>query len=80
MLFPNPASNYVDIDIESLRYREAEVSVVSYDGKVLIKEKVESVPATPIRIDLESVQNGQYFIRVESEGRRAMIKQLIIMR
>ena len=80
MIFPNPATDYVDVDLETVRYRAVELTLTDATGKVLQQRKIESAPIAPVRMTLEGLAAGLYFIRVDSEGKREMVKKLIVVR
>jgi PKD repeat protein/glucose/arabinose dehydrogenase len=80
MLFPNPSNDYVDIDLEGVRYRSVVLTIFDASGKVLKEQKIESAPIAPVRINLEGIETGQYFLRIEAEGKREIVKKLTIVR
>ncbi len=80
MLFPNPAEDYVDIDLEAARYRSVDIFLMDATGKILRQKKVESAPVGPVRLALDDLPVGEYFIRIETEGKREVVKKLMIVR
>jgi glucose/arabinose dehydrogenase/PKD repeat protein len=78
-LFPNPADDYVDVDLEAVRFRHVHISVVDLAGKMVLSQKVESAP-TVLRVSLEGLQTGQYLMQIEAEGKRVVMKKLVITR
>ena len=80
MLFPNPSNDYVDIDLESVRYRSVDISVLDAAGKIVRQQKIVSAPVAPLRMNLTDLEIGQYFIRIEAEGKREVVKKLMIVR
>ena len=80
MLFPNPANDYVDIDLDRVRYKYVEIDLMDASGKLVRQQKIESAPVAPFRLSLEGLPVGQYFIRIEAEGKREVVKQLMIVR
>jgi hypothetical protein len=77
-LFPNPANDYVDIDLEAVKYREVDIQLTDLAGKSLQKHHIESVSTATFRINLEGLQTGHYFMSIKSDGRREVTKKLII--
>jgi hypothetical protein len=80
MLYPNPSNDYVDIDLESVRYRSVDISVLDAAGKIVRQQKIVSAPVAPVRMNLTDLEIGQYFIRIEAEGKREVVKKLMIVR
>ena len=80
MLFPNPSSDYVDVDLEADRYRAVDIKIMDAMGKIVKQQKIESAPIVPVRINTADMEIGQYFIRIEAEGKREVVKKLMIMR
>jgi glucose/arabinose dehydrogenase len=80
MVFPNPSSDYVDIDLEAVRYREVELIIVNNIGVVMKKQMIEKAPTAPVRMDLNGLESGQYLIHIKAEGKREVVKKLTIMK
>ena len=80
MIYPNPAEDYVDVDLDAARFRAVDLSIIDGLGKVLRQQKVKSAPIGPVRMNLEDLPTGLYFLRVEAEGLRDVVKKLVIAR
>lgn len=80
MLFPNPSDDYVDVDLEAARYRSVDIKIIDATGKVVKTQQIDSAPVGPVRISLTGLEIGQYFIRIEAEGKREVVKKLMIAR
>jgi glucose/arabinose dehydrogenase len=80
MVFPNPSNEYVDIDLETVRYRSVDLQLLDASGKIVQQQKIASAPITPVRLSLDALPAGTYFIRIEAEGKREVVKKLIIAR
>jgi glucose/arabinose dehydrogenase len=80
LLFPNPTSDYIDIDLENVHTRSVDITITDVAGKILKQQRIDVVPIAPVRISLENMQNGAYFMRIEAKGKRASLKQFFIMR
>ena len=69
MAFPNPGSNYVDIDInpkmstsmEDIYNNDISLSVYNKMGIVVLNSNVESLP---YRIDTSGLPNGEYVVKI----------------
>ena len=81
LLFPNPAHDYVDIDLaQAAQGKPAEIAVITLLGKVVYENKIESVGSVFHHIPLENIENGQYFVRIHSEGKKMVMKKLMVIK
>lgn len=78
-LFPNPASDFIDINLASIQSKAVKFSIFNSIGKQVLFEKMDNAPANK-RLDLGQLESGQYFISIEPEGKRKVMKKLNIMR
>lgn len=74
-LYPNPASNFVNITFENA---SEEVSVVIYDqlGRVVLSKEFASVSSEK-RISLEGISAGNYYVQITSEENKTTKKLLV---
>ena len=77
-VYPNPASDVVEIDLS--KYKGNEVNVYFYNpfGQAVLFQNMEKVGDTPLSIDVSKLATGRYLLRVTSKGKRDETKQLII--
>ena len=78
-VFPNPADDYFLMDLSLANGKAVDVSVISLLGKVIKTERVQT-PSVLHRFELGDLESGQYFIRVQPQGKRMVMKKLMIMR
>ena len=78
-IFPNPAEDYFSIDLSLANGKSVEIAVVSLLGKVIKTERI-ATPSVLHRFELGDLESGQYFIRVQPQGKRMVMKKLMIMR
>ena len=74
-IMPNPASQYVTVDIESLDNRSLELSIVSVSGELLYSSNVSSDSRTEINVS--DYSSGLYLIRLRSDNKVTMRKLLV---
>ena len=76
--FPNPAYDYVDVDLS--KYKGQSVSIFLYNnfGQQVGIRQVEKVGVEPLRMDISQQNAGNYLIRVTSKGKRDVTKTLSI--
>jgi glucose/arabinose dehydrogenase len=80
VIFPNPANDYIDVDLDEVRFKEVDITITDISGKVMKTQHIDSAPNAPVRMTLEGMGNGSYFMRIDAEGRRGVVKQFVIRR
>jgi glucose/arabinose dehydrogenase len=80
LLYPNPANQYIDIDLAHVYKRAVTISITDVAGKTVKTHHIDAAPIAPVRMYLESLQNGSYFMRIEAKGKRAEVKSFLILR
>ena len=73
-MYPNPASNSVTVNLVD-GLNNVSVELVDMQGRLIAS--YNNVIAVSIKVDLSSVSNGVYFIKVSSEG-TIQTKKLIV--
>ena len=77
-LFPNPASSYVDVNLEPLMGKELEIKVYNNLGQSVMAINLEEDHDAFFRIQLGTFKEGLYFFGIQSKGRKAITKKLLI--
>ena len=77
-VFPNPADAFIDIDLRLYENKPVTVYIYNALGKMLKRISVEKASATPQRLNIEDLNTGSYLIRVQTEGKRDVMKQVKI--
>ncbi len=77
-IFPNPAQDYVDIDLSEVVGNPVNIHIYSIIGKELYQQKIESAQTAPHRISLSQFETGQYLMRIESKGKRPVTRKLVV--
>ena len=67
-LFPNPAVDFVNVDLTPYEGRSVTLQVQDYLGRVILQRDIETVDTYPIRLDLDNPSNGMYHVSVHSKG------------
>lgn len=76
--FPNPARDYVDVDLAAFQGKDAVINILNELGQVKASKKVENLTAQPIRVQLDGVEAGVYLLRVDINNNKGAMKQFII--
>jgi hypothetical protein len=75
-LYPNPAQNNLNVTIENAQANST-ISVIDALGKSIFNSTLEGKGRIVSNIDLTSVSNGVYFVRVNS-GNNVSVQKLIV--
>jgi hypothetical protein len=66
-LYPNPANTFVYVDINGPLRGTTRTRVVTLSGQVVVEEYSNSY-SQPIRLNIETLKLGTYFIEVHADG------------
>ncbi|MGM0376664.1 MAG: T9SS type A sorting domain-containing protein [Bacteroidota bacterium] len=72
-IYPNPASNYLFIELPQGRINE--VKIFSLSGKQLLDEKYAQ---QKVKVNVESLPDGIYLIKINTSDQKSINKKLII--
>ena len=78
MVFPNPTTDYVDVELAAGSDKRVIILITDVSGKILIRRTVEEAGSDPERIELDDIESGQYFIHIKSEGKREVVRPLVV--
>ncbi len=77
-IFPNPADDYVSIAVSSKVAEEAEVSLITMDGKLVLKGQMQlSTHKSVYNFDVSSIPTGMYIIKVQTHS-GAITEKMVI--
>jgi hypothetical protein len=79
-LFPNPANDYVDVDLKKYEGSQVTITVYNQFGKLLQTAQVERASTAPFRLDFGDVATGSYMIRVQAQGKKEVMRKLQIVK
>jgi hypothetical protein len=79
-LFPNPARDYVDIDLKKFNGLQVTISVYNQFGKLIQSAQVEKASSAPFHLEFGDVATGSYLIRVQAQGKREVMRKIQIAR
>jgi para-nitrobenzyl esterase len=75
VVYPNPASNFITIDMSALHHKTYEINIYDNLGKKV--KNIKSVKEDKISVARESMKNGIYVISILSEG-QTYTKKIIL--
>ena len=79
-VFPNPTNEEVFVDLKSFENKIINLSISNALGKTVYNESITYANRAPHRLDVSELESGIYFIRIEANGKRAVVRKLQIMR
>jgi len=79
VVYPNPASNAVDIAFDQATSSGCRIEVLSMMGQLIGSQNV-SVGTVAITLPLDNYPNGYYFLRVIDAWRKIPGQKIIILR
>ena len=75
-LFPNPATEYLNVNFESSNFELKTIAVYSNLGKELMNLDVDSRDNT---LDFSNITQGVYFIKLVFDGQQTLIRKVIVL-
>ncbi|GAB5526058.1 MAG: hypothetical protein Roseis2KO_39300 [Roseivirga sp.] len=76
-LYPNPANNVINVDLNALNTGSLDIQLLSPTGRVLFE--VKAFRDKELRLDVSSYQNGIYLMRFK-DGKTTAMKKVMIRR
>lgn len=80
VIFPNPAANTLNCNFCLKEDIEADIQVTDLSGRILIYQHQEIAKGNTLTINIESLRNGAYFLRISSllfNAQYKFIKQIL---
>lgn len=77
-VFPNPAGDYINVNIAGNTEGETKVSVMSIDGRVMMHSKVDvsNSKDAVLPFNLTNLPAGMYFVKVET-GEKTIVEKVV---
>jgi hypothetical protein len=77
-IFPNPAVNEVYVGMKSFAGKAAQISILNNLGQVVQNVQFDALPVEKVRLDISSLGNGIYFVRMAVDGEQDLTKRLVV--
>ncbi len=77
-VYPNPASNYAQVDVSMLSEEEVSMMLIDQLGKVVSNPNIQSQDGI-YEISLDKLEDGMYTIWIQRAGKKVIAKKLIVM-
>jgi len=75
-LYPNPAKDFVMLDVAAFAGKDIEVALSGVDGKILFVKNYTRVSST-IRLELANVKAGTYYIKAGDKAKQQLLKLIV---
>ena len=79
-LFPNPANDYVDIDLSKFGNESINVYLYNSLGIQVAFQTVKKDKFSIVHFDTSKQENGNYMLRITARGKRDILRQLQIVK
>lgn len=79
-LFPNPAGEYVDINLSAVAGLPVRILLVDRMGRLVKERMLQEAPLDPYRFELDGMRDGWYVVWLQPAGKRAKALPLMIGR
>ena len=77
-VFPNPAGDFIKINLESLLGKQVEIQLINTNGTIVHREEISEVYSKYFQLDLRDLLEGHYVIWLSSPGHKAVAEQFIV--
>ena len=80
LIFPNPAHSAFNIDLTEYKDKPVEITLYNTIGQLVLVHKVAKVENTIVELDVANQEAGNYRVRIQSKGKRDIVKSVVITR
>ena len=77
-LFPNPATNEVNLMLADFMGMEMEIAIINNIGQSVYQHHLQAVANRQFTINSSNFTNGFYIVRIKLDGQRIINKKLMI--
>lgn len=77
-IFPNPASEYLLIDLSPHFGKDAAITIFSELGQSMFQQKIENIGKDFIKIPLDNMDMGNYQIQIAVKGKSSFTRQFVV--
>lgn len=79
-IYPNPASEYINIDLSNSVSNFKVINLFDISGKLLYSNNLSQVPNQIVSIPLTHFQNGTYLLKLNGINSNTITKKIIILK
>jgi hypothetical protein len=77
-IYPNPASDFLKVDLSTYEGKEATISLFSTNGILKAQQKVDRATRQAVQLDIDKLERGYYQVHIQVKGKKAILKQVVI--
>ena len=77
-LFPNPANEYVDINLFGVEGQRVRLLLIDQMGRLIKEMEVDYASSAPHRMELDGVPEGWYVMWIQADGMKAKALRLVV--
>ena len=80
LVFPNPAKEFVVLDLNNLETKDVQVTVFNALGKAVLMQQTSFNNGADKRmqLDVKSCQNGLHYIQIQTDNNRLITKRVVV--
>jgi Secretion system C-terminal sorting domain/Ricin-type beta-trefoil lectin domain-like len=75
-IFPNPAQNYIDLELKELPENDITVTLLNVLGSRSLETQAKATQS--LRLDTQSVPSGLYILQISEKGKPIIRKEVVI--
>lgn len=80
VLFPNPTSHELRMDLKEHIGRAADVRILDTTGKEMLRSRINSISSETSRLDVAAFPSGIYVVTIQVEGEKPMSQCFVVDR
>jgi len=82
VLYPNPANDilYLNLDDAMINNIALDIEIVNSHGSIVAAKKYEKHANIPVKLNLNGIHSGLYFVRIVISGKETVVKKVLILR
>ncbi len=77
-LFPNPVLQEVYANLFKHAGQSASIRIYNLYGHVLLDQQIDQIPNYPIRLNLNDIENGLYFLSIKVDNLKMTTKRIVV--
>ena len=77
-LYPNPTSEFVNLDLSEFKGKDVNIFMYNQFGQQVQFKNVQNVGDSPVMLNVLDYTPGNFLIRVTTQGKRDVTKQVTI--
>lgn len=77
-MYPNPATNFVMINLNNPENSKAEIEIFSMNGQLVSTNNYNFVSNSPLKLDVSNLSSGLYIVKIKEQHKNVKTKKLAI--